>query len=164
MGASAKLSPRQREVLALHWSQRATSKVIARELGIARSTVDGYFAEALEVLGARDRREAALLAFGAPPPPVAPTAPAVAAPVSAPAPEPAPAPPVLPGPPAATGGMPARVSAPAGATRWLPLRTGAHNDLSVAVRLFSIVALAVALAIGFGALASGAHVISDLLR
>lgn len=46
------------------WDRRATSKEIAIELGISKWTVDGYIAEAVELLGARDRREAAELAFG----------------------------------------------------------------------------------------------------
>lgn len=33
-------------------------------LGISPSTVNGYLAEAIELLGARDRREAAWIAFG----------------------------------------------------------------------------------------------------
>lgn len=139
MGPFEKLSPRQREVLELYWTRRATSKEIARELGIARSTVDGYFAEALDMMGAKDRREAALLAFGPAPPIPFPT-------------------------PAAIGPMPARVAPPPDWARWLPLRTGAHNDLSIPVRLFVITGLAVVLAIGFGAFADGVRVLSDLLR
>ncbi|TCP66296.1 sigma factor-like helix-turn-helix DNA-binding protein [Sphingomonas sp. PP-CE-1G-424] len=58
------LSPRQRDCLQLVWERQATSKEIAAELGISKSTVDGYIAEAVEALGARDRRAAAALAFG----------------------------------------------------------------------------------------------------
>ncbi|WP_168371729.1 helix-turn-helix domain-containing protein [Sphingomonas sp. Leaf357] len=58
------LSPRQRECLRLVWDRQATSKEIAIALGISKSTVDGYIAEAVEQLGARDRREAAAMAFG----------------------------------------------------------------------------------------------------
>ena len=57
------LSKRQRECLRLVWEKQATSKEIAIELGISKSTVDGYIAEAVEHLGARDRRHAAALAF-----------------------------------------------------------------------------------------------------
>ena len=60
---AAKLSPRQRECLRLVWA-RHTSKEIAAELGISASTVDGYIKEAIEALGARDRRHAAAIAFG----------------------------------------------------------------------------------------------------
>ncbi len=59
-----RLSPRQHECLRLVWERQATSKEIAAELGISKPTVDGYIAEAVEALGARDRREAAALAFG----------------------------------------------------------------------------------------------------
>lgn len=58
------LSPRQRDCLKLVWEKQATSKEIAIELGISKSTVDGYIAEAVELLGARDRRDAAGMAFG----------------------------------------------------------------------------------------------------
>lgn len=61
---SAKLSPRQVECLRLVWSRRATSKEIAAELGISKSTVDKYIAEAIELTGARDRRQAAAMVFG----------------------------------------------------------------------------------------------------
>ena len=63
-----RLSPRQRECLRLVHERQATSKEIAAELGISKSTVDGYIAEAVEVLGARDRREAARIAYGDAPP------------------------------------------------------------------------------------------------
>lgn len=59
-----KLSRRQRDCLRLVWDRQATSKEIAIELGISKTTVDGYIAEAVEQLGARDRRDAAALAFG----------------------------------------------------------------------------------------------------
>lgn len=59
-----RLSPRQRECLQLVHAKQATSKEIAAELGISKSTVDGYIAEAVELIGARDRRDAARLAFG----------------------------------------------------------------------------------------------------
>ena len=62
--AAAQLSPRQRDCLRLVWERQATSKEIARDLGISKHTVDGYIAEAVELLGARDRRDAAAIAFG----------------------------------------------------------------------------------------------------
>lgn len=57
------LSPRQRECLRLVWERR-TSKEIAAELGISASTVDGYIKEAIGLLNARDRRDAAAIVFG----------------------------------------------------------------------------------------------------
>ncbi len=56
------LSPRQLECLRLVWERRI-SKEIARELGISKTTVDGYIAEAVQALGAKDRREAAAIVF-----------------------------------------------------------------------------------------------------
>ena len=64
MSEPVTLSPRQRECLRLIWSRRATSKEIAAELGISKSTVDKYIAEAIELTGARDRRQAAAMIFG----------------------------------------------------------------------------------------------------
>jgi len=61
---SASLSPRQQDCLRLVWERQASSKEIAAELGISKPTVDGYIAEAVKALGARDRREAARIAFG----------------------------------------------------------------------------------------------------
>lgn len=127
-----KLSPRQRECLRLYWVERLTSKEIGLRLGIAPSTVDGYFAEAVQTMAAKDRREAALLAFGEAP--------------------------------ASSGGQSARVSDTADWSRWVPLRTGAHNDLNVFARLLWILLLAIGCAVGFGALASGVHVLDQLAR
>jgi DNA-binding CsgD family transcriptional regulator len=62
------LSPRQHECLRLSW-ERLTSKEIALRLGLSPRTVDSYIAEAVEALGAADRREAARMVFGASPPP-----------------------------------------------------------------------------------------------
>lgn len=62
--APARLSPRQHDCLRLVWSHRATSKEIGAELGISKSTVDAYIAQAVELLGARDRRHAAAIVFG----------------------------------------------------------------------------------------------------
>ncbi|MGE7205307.1 LuxR C-terminal-related transcriptional regulator [Sphingomonas sp. NPDC019816] len=56
------LSPRQLECLRHVWERRI-SKEIARELGISKTTVDGYIAEAVQALGAKDRREAAAMVF-----------------------------------------------------------------------------------------------------
>lgn len=61
---SRALSARQQDCLRLVWERQATSKEIAVELGISKRTVDGYIADAVEALGARDRRDAAAIAFG----------------------------------------------------------------------------------------------------
>jgi DNA-binding CsgD family transcriptional regulator len=61
------LSPRQHECLRLSW-ERLTSKEIALRLALSPRTVDSYIAEAVEALGAADRREAARMVFGASPP------------------------------------------------------------------------------------------------
>jgi DNA-binding CsgD family transcriptional regulator len=58
------VTPRARECLRLVWDKRATSKEIAAELGISKATVDGYIADAVVELGARDRRDAAAMLFG----------------------------------------------------------------------------------------------------
>lgn len=58
-----RLSPRQRDCLRLVWEKAATSKEIAAELGISKKTVDGYIADAVQLLGVADRREAARFAF-----------------------------------------------------------------------------------------------------
>ncbi|MBB4153546.1 DNA-binding CsgD family transcriptional regulator [Sphingomonas jinjuensis] len=58
------MTPRARECLRLVWNKRATSKEIAAELGISKATVDGYIADAVVELGARDRRDAAAMLFG----------------------------------------------------------------------------------------------------
>jgi DNA-binding CsgD family transcriptional regulator len=65
---AAKLSPRQRECLRLVRERQATSKEIAAALGISKGTVDNYIREAVDLLGARDRREAAEIAWGGPRP------------------------------------------------------------------------------------------------
>lgn len=56
------LTPRQAECLRLVW-ERQTSKEIAAELGLSKGTVDTYIFEAVAVLGARNRREAAAMLF-----------------------------------------------------------------------------------------------------
>lgn len=53
-----RLSPRHRECLRLT-SALKTTKEIAAELGLSPGTVSNYCAEAIEIIGARDRRDAA---------------------------------------------------------------------------------------------------------
>ena len=54
-----RLTKRHRECL-LGVRQLQGSKEIAEQLGIEKSTVDSYLTEAVKVLGARNRRDAAL--------------------------------------------------------------------------------------------------------
>jgi DNA-binding CsgD family transcriptional regulator len=74
--AAKRLSPRHWECLALVFKLR-TSKDIAAELGIGVGTVNSYIAEAVTLLGAKNRRHAAALLFSseivAPPEKLAPT-------------------------------------------------------------------------------------------
>jgi DNA-binding CsgD family transcriptional regulator len=57
-GALSRLSNRQRDCLRLIGELKG-SKEIARELNITQNTVNSYVAEAVALLGARDRRDAA---------------------------------------------------------------------------------------------------------
>lgn len=148
------LTPRERQCLRLVAGFK-TSKEIERELGIAKSTVDGYLAEAVRKLGARDRRHAALL---------------LAAHESAGQGEATPQ--------AESGGDAARV-APAVAVAprpvsqdephdWrsvLPLRRkdARHNPLSPQQRLLWVVLLALGMMIGFGMLATGLAALTDVV-
>lgn len=143
------LTPRQVECLRLTY-ERKTSKEIAVLLGISGGTVDGYIAEAVRVLRARNRRDAAErlhrhLAETAPQP---------------------------------LGGENLWVSpadhtlasdAPSGVPSWaslLPFRykDAPNNDLPVFARIAWIPILAFLVAVGFGSLASGLRVINDLVH
>lgn len=66
MTLSESLTPRQVECLRLVWERR-TSKEIAAELGLSKGTVDTYIFEAVTALGARNRRDAAAMLYGAEP-------------------------------------------------------------------------------------------------
>jgi DNA-binding CsgD family transcriptional regulator len=55
-----RLSPGQRECLDLV-DEHATSKEIARQLGISRHTVDARLRQAIQILGVTSRREAAII-------------------------------------------------------------------------------------------------------
>lgn len=145
------LSPRQKDCLRLAY-QGLTTKEIARALAIRPGTVATYCTEAKTVLAARNRRHAALLlhdyeAQGGVPSPsgTGPYSDGVD-PVAA---EPQPSGPIR--QPASIGG---------------PLAIGnreADNDLGIAARLAWILALAVLIAVGFGALAAGVRTINDLI-
>lgn len=143
------LAPRERQCLRLVFEFK-TSKDIERELGIAKSTVDGYLAEAVRKLGARDRKHAAVL-FAA-----------------------------HEGrrPQVESGGDPARVASvtvgvafprsqgwPGDWRLVLPLRRkdARHNSLPPVQRLLWIVLLALAMMIGFGMLATGLAVLTDII-
>lgn len=65
--SGVRLSPRQQDCLRLVWERQATSKEIGAVLGISSKTVDGHIEAAVEALGARNRREAAAIAFGGQP-------------------------------------------------------------------------------------------------
>ena len=145
-----RLQPRHRDVLRLAYD-RKISKEIAAELGLADGTVKTYCTEAIRILDARNRRHAAELLHdheagenvGATPARVEPPSGGVAE---------------------SERLRPAVGSAAPDWGRLLPFRykDAPGNDLSVSARLFWIVALAFAFAIGFGAVAGGARVVSDL--
>lgn len=150
------LSRRQRECLR-GVSQLKASGEIATELNISTSTVNSYVAEAVQLLGARNRREAAMALSryesGAPEKHggeeirVVPTPP--------------------PEPPVATPEVATTASNPAsGWTLPLPFRRRgqADNDLSVASRLLWIPAITVGVAIGFGMLMNGLQIAAALIE
>ena len=152
--AVARLSPRQKQCLRLTYQRRVT-KEIAAELGLGVGTVNTYCTDAIAILGARNRRDAAemLHAFEQ----AGTGAPAAPGRVQL-----------------HSGGVPQHgttgPSLPAEtAIDWrslLPLRRkGApHNDLGLLLRLAWIPLLALAFAIGFGMLAIGLDVLSNVFR
>lgn len=163
-----RLTKRHRECLA-GVRQLQGSKEIAGALGIEKSTVDSYLTEAVKVLGARNRRDAALMldaheraspadnrapdkvgADSARLVPLPETAPSDASPDER-----------FVGQPAIPDERPGRF------TRWrLPYRRKgqADNDLSIGDRLIWIQVIAVGSAIGFGMLASGLQVVTELVE
>lgn len=153
------------------------SKEIADGLGIEKSTVDSYLTEAVKVLGARNRRDAALQLeeyerdFAV----VGAIRPVAASPdkmggdsvrlVDAPAPLPSAD---LPGEWVAgrSGGEAERPNQ-AGSTGFrLPFRRKgqAGNDLSVGDRLIWIQVITVGIAIGFGMLMTGLQILTGLVE
>lgn len=187
----SRLSKRQHDVLR-GVAELKKTKQIAAELGIAPGTVDGYIAEAVRALGAVDRGEAArwLMRHDGTPPSEAAPSPTIP---PSPPPSPPPAPP-LPTPPgnsggqsSGVGGSPAAIDkrdqpvvepeAPSATTArppWpgdavraaLPIRQPGQraNDLPVMARLLWVPAIALILAVGFGALANGLTVLADLIE
>ncbi len=183
-----RLSNRHRDVLRGVAALRKT-KQIAVELGIAPGTVDGYIADAVRILGATDRGDAArMLArheridpLSDPRPPSPGQSGGQSSWVAAPAASmPQIAQPVV-EPEAFHDAGADRVSQDAGTHRVAPdtgarqrpsfagllpiRRTGQRsNDLPVAARLLWIPAIAVILAVGFGMLASGLNVLAELIE
>lgn len=147
--ALALLTPRERECLRLVYERR-TTKEIARDLALSPGTVFRYIKDAQTKLDAPNRRVAAEMvhhfeAVGRPPMEMGGSGDWV---------EPS-------GEPAPSEGH----SLLPETTSWLPIRKrgSQHNDLSPSTRIAWVFAIAFALAIGFGMLATGAHVVSILL-
>lgn len=144
-----RLSPRQAECLRLVYRRKST-KEIAAELNLAVGTVNTYLTEATQLLGARNRRDAseifAAMEAAAGPDKVQPHYEGVS-PDAQPLPD----------------------TPPVSTTQWrrlLPLRMEgvAGNELDLVTRLAWILALAIAVAIGFGMLSVGLRVFTDLVR
>lgn len=149
------------------------SKEIATELGLGKSTVDSYLAEAVRLLGARNRREAAmaLAEYEArsndqdideqgelPPHKIIPNSTGL---VSDP-----PAMPLPMAPDGSTvGGAVQDGHVHASPRLSLPFRRQGQtrNDMSMAERLLWVPAIAIALAIGFGMLATGLDVMTRVI-
>lgn len=154
-----RLSPRMRECLRLIYGRKTSKEIAAALGGLSESTVNGYIAQAVTLLAARNRRHAAELLHqyeaghdegGASlltAPDKMPGQSIRVDPVDEPA-----------------ASLPSRDRA-ADWRSLLPLRpTGAaHNDLGLLARIGWILGLAVLLAIGFGMLAIGLEVLSRLL-
>ena len=142
-----RLSPRMRECLRLVYRRR-TTKEIAAALVLSPGTVDGYVAEAVRLLGARNRVDAAerLHAWEAVPP--SDSAPQSTGVVAVPLDQP--------------------VASDSGAGRRTPLpirQQGATgNDLSILQRLGWILVLAIGIGIGIGGIANALRFASDVSR
>ena len=153
------------------------SKEIATELGLGKSTVDSYLAEAVRLLGARNRREAAMAladheaqadiqSIGqvieeqveANPHKIIPDSAGL---VSEPTPMPLPMAPDG----STVGGAVQGGHVHASPRLSLPVRRQgqARNDMTMAERLLWIPTIAVALAIGFGMLATGLDVMTRVI-
>lgn len=149
------------------------SKEIATELGLGKSTVDSYLAEAVRLLGARNRRDAALalaefealendqgieITEKPTPDKIIPDFTGLVPP-----------PPPMPVPMApdgsTVGGAVQGGHAQVSSRLPLPIRRQGqlHNDMNLAERLFWVPTIAVALAIGFGMLATGLDVMTRVI-
>ena len=141
------------------------SKEIADQLGIEKSTVDSYLTEAVKIIGARNRRDAALLLAehesGAPHK-VGPDSARLSA-VAAIVPSMATPDELFVGQPADRGERPERQRFPG---LRLPYRRKGQtdNDLSIGDRLIWIQVIAVGTAVGFGMLATGLQVLTDVVE
>ena len=165
-----RLSPRHRDCLRLVYRRKRT-KEIAALLGLSPGTVSGYCNEAIRILGARDRIDAAERFAAFEGEDVAATSPPASA---------------IPLPLSHEGGAPPSdrhppsgwvVEAPAdrpvelptaAVPAWrklLPIRTdgSTSTDLGIVARLLWIPLLALFFAVGFGMLATAVRVISDLV-
>jgi len=149
------------------------SKEIAAELGLGKSTVDSYLTEAVRLLGARNRRDAAIALadfeahendqvaeIEAEPTPHK-IIPDSAGLVSEPTPMPLPMAPDG----STVGGAVQGGHVHASPRLSLPVRRQgqARNDMTMAERLLWIPTIAVALAIGFGMLATGLDVMTRVI-
>ena len=166
-----RLSPRQRQCLA-GVRELKGSKEIAEELGIEKSTVNGYLTDAVRILGAKNRRDAAMMLeqyeqevsqkqhVGQDPYKIGGDSARLAAPPAQP-----PEASVLAD---ATASEPQALSAatvPSIRGLRLPVRRKGQrgNDLSVGERLLWIPAIAIGLSVGFGMLASGLQVLARVI-
>ena len=143
-----RLSPRMRECLRLVYHRRTTKEIAAVLGGLSPGTVDGYVAEAVRLLGARNRVDAAerLQAWEA-------ATPSDLYPQS-------------------SGVSAVRLDQPdasdSGAGRRLPLpirlQGATGNDLSILQRLGWILVLAIGIAVGIGGVANALRLASDVVR
>ncbi|WP_267434738.1 helix-turn-helix transcriptional regulator [Sphingomonas sp. GM_Shp_1] len=149
------------------------SKEIAAELGLGKSTVDSYLAEAVRLLGARNRREAALALAefeaqdsGQDTENPAKTDPSKIIPDStglSSEPNPVPRPTAPDG--STVGGAVQDGHVHASPRLPLPFRRRGQlrNDMTVAERLLWVPMIAIALAVGFGMLATGLDVLTRVI-
>lgn len=165
-----RLSPRHRDCLRLVYRRKRT-KEIAALLGLSPGTVSGYCNEAIRILGARDRIDAAerFAAFeGVDVAASSPVAPTIPLPLS----HEGEVPPSDRHPPSGwvvepTADRPVKLPT-AAVPAWrklLPIRTegSTSNDLGIVARLLWIPLLALFFAVGFGMLATAVRVVSDLV-
>ena len=139
-----RLSPRHRDCLRLAYAHR-TTKEIARDLGIGAGTVNGDLAEASAILGARNRRDAAIMLHRFETPGELQ---GHSSGVSA-----APAPPLS---------LIPDSSPPSHGGPLDPRNRDADNDYSIFARIGWVIFLAAALAVGYGAIAGGTHTFSQI--
>lgn len=143
----SKLAPRHRDCLRLIFDRKRT-KDIANILGISAGTVSSYCAEAIRILGARDRIQAAEM-FAEYETAHAPSLSGGGFEWVAPTLDPLP--------------ITAEEVEPA-ILRRLPLRQGVlGNDIGILGRIGWVFVLALSTAVGFGTLAAGVRATSDIV-